>query len=1187
MGIRVALHHVTHYTYDRPVQLAPHVVRLRPAPHSRTPITAYSLKVTPSDHFLNWQQDPFSNWQARFVFPKLTREFKFEVDLVADLTTINPFDFFLEEYAEKVPFDYEAELKRELAPYLETIDTGAKVAQLVGHVRDNVAKPETRSIDVLVEINQIIQRSLRYDIRMEPGVFTPEETLVRGHGSCRDFAWLMVNVCRHLGFAARFVSGYSIQLVADQKPVEGPAGVSQDVTDLHAWTEVYLPGAGWIGFDSTSGLMCGEGHIPLACTADPGSAAPVTGSYSWDAADDDDKIKETFTHSMTITRIEDRPRPTKPFSDEQWEQLIACGDQVERSLVAGDVRLTLGGEPTFVAMDDPEGDEWNTAAVGPTKRKYADKLMKRLMKRFAQGGLLHYGQGKWYPGEPLPRWAFSCYFRRDGEPIWKDPELFASEDVAYNHGDDEAKRLMAALVERLGVGQQYVISGHEDTFYYLWRERRLPINVDPFESKLEDEQERDRLRRVFKTGLKATTGYCLPLRPIWNRDRISWESGHWFMRDERMYLIPGDSPMGYRLPLDSLPWQAPEDVDFQIPRDPMAPRSALPTRISFAEPKPGKVGAGNTANRRDSATGGHGFGNAGLAGAQGYGKGEPTSPPGFGRGDADTQGSAGRGTGTAGRGEGTGSAGTPGSTSVDYSSQQSMPPVPGRGQSAFGLVRTALCIEPRDGVLHVFMPPLMQLEEYLDLVANLEEAAASLKLPLQIEGYTPASDYRVDKLMVTPDPGVIEVNIHAAKSWREVVANTTALYEEARECRLMTDKFMIDGRHTGTGGGNHITLGGPTPPDSPFLRRPDLLASFTAYWINHPSLSYLFSGLFVGPTSQAPRMDEARMDSIYELDIAYGVVRDQRNAPPPWLVDRAFRHLLTDVTGNTHRTEMCIDKMYSPDAASGRQGLLELRAFEMPPDARMSCAAQLLVRSLLAWFWREPYDKRVVRWNTTLNDRFMLPHFVHEDFADVIADLKHAGFPLDTRWFEPQYEFRFPFLGRVASSGVEIELRQAVEPWHVLGEQPGGGGTVRYVDSSVERVQVLVRNMTDPRHAVTCNGRRVPLHPTGTAGEYVAGVRYRAWQPPTALHPTIPVHAPLVFDLLDSWSERSLGGCTYYVAHPGGLSHEKFPRNALEAESRRVARFFPFGHSLGKTPTPQVVRSEEFPLTLDLRRSTS
>jgi uncharacterized protein (DUF2126 family)/transglutaminase-like putative cysteine protease len=1136
MGIRVALHHVTHYVYDRPVQLAPHVVRLRPAPHSRTHVTAYSLQVTPSDHFLNWQQDPFGNWQARFVFPELTREFKVEVDLVADLTTINPFDFFLEEDAETVPFTYEAALKQELLPYLETTEEGPRFAQLVGRVRDDIARPERRTVDVLVDINQLIQRSLRYDVRMEPGVFAPEETLERGHGSCRDFSWLFVNLLRHVGMAARFVSGYSIQLKADQKPVEGPEGVTQDVTDLHAWTEVYLPGAGWVGLDATSGLFCGEGHIPLAATASPGSAAPITGSYSFQAKDDDDKLEEKFHFEMEVRRIEDRPRPTKPFSDEQWDALVACGDQVERALVAGDVRLTMGGEPTFVSIDDPEGDEWNTAALGPTKRKYADDLLRRLQKRFAPGGLLHHGQGKWYPGEPLPRWAFSCLFRRDGEPIWKNLELIADEKTPRTHGASEANAFMELLATQLGVERKFIVPGFEDVFYYLWRERKLPVNVDPFDSKLEDAQERERVRRIFMQGLKSVVGYALPLRPVWEREGLRWQSGPWFLRDERMYLIPGDSPMGFRLPLDSLPWVAPEDRQIPWERDPMAPRPRLPSRREFGEPKPGPLG-----------------GEAGPFGAGGSG--------GMGRDDGRDP-ALGQGSGRA-RGQ--------------------LGP-PGPGESAHWLTRSALCIEPREGILHVFMPPFPMLEEYLDLVAAIEDTAERLALPVQIEGYPPPNDHRINRLQVTPDPGVIEVNIHPANSWREVVANTTAVYEEAKAARLTSDKFMIDGRHSGTGGGNHFTLGSGIPADSPFLRRPDLLRSFTSYWLNHPALSYLFSGLFVGPTSQAPRIDEARHDSLYELDIAFGTLPKRDGAPPPWLVDRAFRHLLVDVTGNTHRTELCIDKMYSPDSSAGRQGLLELRAFEMPPDSRMSCAAQLLVRSLVAWFWREPYERPVVRWGTNLVDRFMLPHFVDQDFKDVLSDLKRAGFPFDYSWFAPQYEFRFPLAGRVAVDGLEVELRQAVEPWHVLGEQPAGGATARYVDSSVERMQVLVRNMTSPRHIVACNGRRVPLHPTGTAGEYVAGVRYRAWQPPTALHPTIPVHAPLVFDVLDEWSDRSLGGCTYHVAHPGGLAHELLPRNALEAESRRIARFFAFGHSQGKRPMPVSEKSEELPLTLDLRR---
>jgi len=1109
MAIRVALHHVTHYVYDRPVQLAPHVVRLRPAPHSRTNVTAYSLRVSPSDHFLNWQQDPFGNWQARFVFPKLARELKVEIDLVADLTAINPFDFFLEEDAETVPFNYADELKTELLPYLEHADEGARFAGLVAKVHDSILLPERRTVDVLVDINQLIQGSLRYDIRMEPGVFAPEETLERGHGSCRDFAWLLVNLLRHVGMAARFVSGYSIQLKADQKPVEGPEGVTEDCTDLHAWAEVYLPGAGWVGLDPTSGLWCGEGHIPLAATAQPGSAAPISGSYSWNKVEEEDEVKETFHYEMKVTRIEDRPRPTKPFSDEQWDALVACGDQVERALVAGDVRLTMGGEPTFVSIDDPEGDEWNTTAMGPNKRRLADELVRRLHRRFTPGGLLHHGQGKWYPGEPLPRWAFSSYFRKDGQPIWKNLELIANETKPSAYGAKEARTFVDALSARLCVGNKTVLPAHEDVYYYMWRERKLPVNVDPFDSKLENEQERIRLRRVFEQGLKSEVGYLLPLRPEWEREGLRWASGPWFMRDERLYLVPGDSPMGFRLPLDSLPWVAPEDTVTQFERDPFAPRPRLPSRKEFSDPKPGVVG-----------------GVRGLA---------QKSPP-------------------------------------------------GKGESDGSLTRTALCVEPREGIIHVFMPPFALLEEYLDLVSAVEDTAAELSLPVQLEGYHPPSDTRISRLQVTPDPGVIEVNIHPAGSWREVVANTTAVYEEAKETRLTTDKFMIDGRHAGTGGGNHFTLGGTTPSDSPFLRRPDLVRSFASYWLNHPSLSYLFSGLFVGPTSQAPRMDEARHDALYELDIAFGALPRRDQPPPPWLVDRVFRHLLADVTGNTHRTELCIDKLYSPDSSAGRQGLLELRAFEMPPDSRMSAAAQLLVRGLLAWFWREPYERPVVRWGTNLVDKFMLPHFVAQDFRDVVGDMRRAGFPFDYGWFEPQYEFRFPLVGRVAVDGLEMELRQAIEPWHVLAEQAGGGGNTRYVDSSVERMQVIVRNMTTPRHVVACNGRRVPLHPTGTAGEYVAGVRYRAWAPWQALHPTVPAHAPLVFDVLDEWSDRSIGGCTYHVAHPGGRSHDVFPRNALEAESRRIARFFPFGHSQGTRPIPPREGTEELPLTLDLRR---
>jgi uncharacterized protein (DUF2126 family)/transglutaminase-like putative cysteine protease len=1166
MSIHAALNHVTHYKYDRPVQLGPQVVRLRPAPHSRSTIVSYSLKVEPAKHFINWQQDPFANYQARLVFPDKATEFKVTVDLVVEMAVYNPFDFFLEPAAENFPFTYEPLVSQELAPYL-AIEPDTPLVQ---SYLEQIDRTPQRTIDFLVGINQKLQHDIKYLIRMEPGVQTPGQTLKNASGSCRDTGWLLVQLLRRCGLAARFVSGYLIQLTPDVKALDGPVGTSVDFTDLHAWCEVYLPGAGWIGLDPTSGLLAGEGHIPLACTPQPSGAAPVEGAV------DDAKVE--FSHHMQVTRIYESPRVTKPYTEAQWSQVLALGESVDRELQAGDVRLTMGGEPTFVAVGDRDAAEWNTDALGPTKRGYATALMHRLRDEYGQGGFLHFGQGKWYPGEQLPRWALSIYWRADGQPAWKNPALFADELEIAHYTADDARRFAHALAGMLNLTDRFIQPGYEDVFYYLWRERRLPVNVDPFDSRLDDEMERVRLRRVFEQKLGTPVGYVLPLharddeRPDFSEPQ--WSTGPWFLRDERMYLIPGDSPMGLRLPLDSLPWAGKTDIPYLVEQDPMAPRSVLPAATSLQERYAARAAADNrhTAPPYLSGTG------------------PRAEAPRHMQPSLDFPGAASAKAGSAGVGE-----------------PEAFPQRPARFESAKGHARTALCIEARDpsrangpaaekaarksSLLYVFMPPLARLEDYLDLLAAVEATAKELRVKIVLEGYPPPRDHRLKVLQVTPDPGVIEVNIHPAHSWSELVQHTEFLYQAAFEMHLSAEKFMTDGRHTGTGGGNHFVMGGATPADSPFLRKPELLASLLLYWHNHPSLSYLFSGMFIGPTSQAPRVDEARNDQLYELEIALREIERNRELHgeemPPWVVDRTLRNILIDVTGNTHRSEFCIDKLYSPDTSTGRLGLLELRAFEMPPHARMSIVQQLLIRALVARFWKQPYRAPVTRWGTQLHDRYLLPTFVQMDVNDVLAEMREAGYGFDAAWFAPHFEFRFPLVGQVRSAGIELTLRNALEPWHVMGEEGAVGGTVRYVDSSLERIEVRVTGLNESRYVVTVNGKVLPLQPTGTAGEFVAGVRYKAWAPPSALHPTIGVHAPLVFDIVDTWMNRSLGGCQYHVAHPGGRNYDTFPVNSYEAESRRLSRFFRMGHTPGilqvAPPTINVAGSKEFPFTLDLR----
>ena len=1135
MAIRVAIKHKTIYKYDRTISLSPHVFRLKPAPHSRTPVEAYSFIVKPEKQFINWQQDPFGNYQARIVFPEKATSLEIDVEVIARLQAINPFDFFVEDYAEHYPFKYTPMLQKELAPYLEETELTPKLLNWIDRNVDT--EQPTGIVNFLVAINQQLHKDIAYTVRLEAGVQTPEETLTKALGSCRDSAWLLVHILRHLGLAARFVSGYLVQLKSDEKSLDGPSGPEEDFTDLHAWTEVYIPGAGWVGLDPTSGLFAGEGHIPLSCTPHYASAAPVVGAT--------EACQVTFEFENKVTRIHEDPRVTKPFSEEQWVKINAVGEHVDADIEKHDIRLTMGGEPTFVSIDDMESEQWNTAADGHEKRVLSHDLIFRLREQFGPGGLLHYGQGKWYPGEPLPRWQYGLYWRKDGYPVWKDINLVAHERSSRNLTQAHAEQFIMELAKWLAVDANNVTTAYEDVFYFLWTEGKTPINIDPLKYNLEDSLERKTLAQLLNKGLGEAAGYVLPVE--WNHWNNAWRSCKWQLNQSALFLVPGNSPIGLRLPLDSLPVAKESKMKHLVAR-------------SLFEELPPLVPFHDTINKRYGTITVH------------------DDPPQIAADQASEE--------------------KPGKD--EKIENEAGPAVTFEADT----IKTAISTEVREGILYVFLPPMEYLEHYLDVLACIEATAAKLQIPVRIEGYEPPRDNRLEKLVVSPDPGVIEVNIQPAKSWAELCHNTNVLYEQARLSRLGTEKFMLDGRHTGTGGGNHVTIGGTTPSDSPLLRRPDLLRSIITFWQHHPALSYLFSGAFVGPTSQAPRIDEGLEDRLFEMEIAFSQVPDD-GFIPFWVTDRIFRNLLTDITGNTHRSELCIDKMYSPDSSSGRLGILEFRGFDMPPHKHMSLVQSLLIRALVAAFWKKPYKHKLVRWGTGLYDKYLLPHFVRQDMSDVIAFLNNAGYGFEMSWLDAFFEFRFPHYGTVTVKDITMELRMGIEPWHVLGEEMSNTGTARFVDSSLERVQVKLNGLLDNRHILLCNGLRVPLTTTGVKGEYICGIRYRAWQPPSALHPTIGVDTPLTFDIIDTWNGRSIGGCTYYVSHPGGRSYDTFPVNPLEAESRRISRFYETSH----TQEQQFVKPElttsghyvannrepfifdapveeinsEFPCTLDMR----
>jgi uncharacterized protein (DUF2126 family)/transglutaminase-like putative cysteine protease len=1055
MNNKVQLHHRTAYRYEREVSLGPQVIQLRPTPHCKTPIYDYILKLTPSHHILHWQFDPLGNHLARVIFPRKTSELIVDVTLVADMTPLNPFAFFLDPYSETFPFQYPAELAHNLEPYRSLDPAGPLLTAFL----NEIPAAAQNTITFLGDLTARVRDRVGYVTRLEHGVQTCEQTLAERTGSCRDSAWLLVQVFRSFGLAARFVSGYLIQLASD----DDASGSEVDSTDLHAWAEVFLPGAGWIGVDPTSGLFTGQGHIPLVCTPSPSQAAPIWGTV--------ESAKVDFSFSLSVERVNEAPSLTKPFTEEQWSRVREVAHEVDRKLTEQDVRLTMGGEPTFVGIDEPESPQWNVEALGLIKRSRGLVLIRRLRERTAPGGLLHFGQGKWYPDEPLPRWAFQCISRVDGIPVWENADLIAREDDETSFVVGDCLRFLEALSRRLQVTEQSILAA--------------------FEPKGE-------------TGeAKQPTGYILPLRRRQPGGRLVWSSQLWFDRPERLTLFPGDSPIGYRIPADLVPFVAPDELTYET-----EDQDALATLPAWPPRRPELFGIA------------------------------PEADP--------------------------------------------LPALSSTADTAPELIRPALCIQAVEGRLHVFLPYTPVVADYLDLVAAVEDTCRYLGVAVWLEGYAPPPDPRLRSYGLTPDPGVLEVNLPPTENWDDLEELNAILHEEAHANRLIAGKFAYDGSHLSTGGGSHIVLGSKTMVESPVLRRPDLLRSLVTFWQRHPSLSYLFSGMYVGPTSQYPRVDEARVDALYELEVAFSQLRG--GDCPPYILDGLFRNLLVDVTGNTHRAEFCIDKMYPPEGHGLRLGLLELRAFEMPPHFRMGLVEMLLVRALVCIFWKQPFVADLVRWESTLHDRFMLPHFVREDFEEVLRYVRSSGLPFESDWFRTHLEFRFPKIGSITAEGVELELRQALEPWNVLAEETNSGRTGRSVDSSLERMQVKVTGLTaGSRFVVACNGRRVPLVPTGSAGEAVAGIRYRARRLSAALHPTIPVHTPLVFDLIDTWKTRSIARCMYFSGPPDGTVHTTRPRDAEQASARRLQRFQISDPPSEPILTPEEEKNPVFPMTLDLR----
>lgn len=1106
MTTRVALSHHVGYVFDRQIDTATLWLRLRPAPHTAAQLEAYSIKVHVQQPWLTWVRDPFENHLGRLDLPEPFSRISFDVEFIAVLDPVNPFDFFVEPLANDFPFEYPDQLRKELAPYLHQESCGPAFTDWL----NELDRSPRYLVEFLTHMKDHVCENLTMQSAAEAKPIDLDVVIQQGGGSSRDLAWVLTQSLRAIGLAARFTSGYLISLATDEN-----GDISEDDTGdnarLHAWSEVFLPGAGWIGLDPSLGIFTAENHVPLASAPDPFRTVPLVGI--------DQQRVESYQNEIRLRRL--KPiSPAMPVSETHWRDIAATGRFIDASLNAKQIGLCSSAEVNFVSAVNAGAPEWTNQTLGEDKLRVAYALLNRLRTKWASSGAVHLCQGEHIQGEKTARWRLSCCYRGDDRPVWRNSELLECGQNAFRCATSlDARQLAATLAGNLGLSKEFVIPAHEDRLHQLSNNPMLS-NYLPSGDELRDPLQREHLANQLSATQAAPAGYVLPLR--WDSCAEAWTSGVWKFRREGLYLLPGDFSLGFRLPLHSLAKHTTEPDDIATEPSPFEEKSLLPEVY-------GEISA----------------------------------------------------------------------RQIDLGPAMEETAIADRGRSGLA-PRTAICVESREGVLHVFLPPIHYVEHYVDLVGAIESAAESLGLPIVLEGYEPPQDRRLKRFVIEPDNGLLRLFLPAASSWQEQSELYETAYAEA-------DEVGLDCEHGGRrddvrqrpNSYTTLTLGGPTPSASPFLNQPQILRSLIAYWQKHPSLSYFFSGTLIGPSGNAPRPDEGRDDALYELGIA--LERFPKDSYPPWMPDRLLRHLLADASGNMHCAETRVDQLYAPERQSRRQGQIMLRSFDMPSHHRLASLQALLVRALIAHFGRQPYTKPLIAWHSALHDRFMLPQVLWDNLGTILCELGESGFPLQHDWFAPLLEMNFPSLGSVQIGDIMLELRRAHEPWPLLAEEVAGGGMARFIDVANERIQVRVSGMAPDRYLVACNQELVPLHPGAIQGDYVAGVRYKVCQPPSTLHPTVAPITSLVFDLIDTWTGRAIGGCTYHPTPPrswavGVTGAPTIPDRSGRQPTTRLApltlaatpvagTFIATGSGVQPVASPRQRVNQRFPYTLDLTKA--